>query len=122
MEIESQQEAYVAIMYACISVDEHVTDEETNELIRTLVKSDLFDEVDLVAVYNKVQLVNQANRFDAFKLIEIAATKIKPELKYVVYETAVTLLKADGVVESIEKDLLLHLSKQLNIEGKGFDL
>jgi uncharacterized tellurite resistance protein B-like protein len=113
--IETPQEAYVAIMYACMSVDDTVTETETDELISNLVKSDLFDNVDMVFVYKKVQMVNQANRFNAFRLIELAAPLIGDQLKPEVYQAAVKLLKADGVVHSIEHELLVHLKESLHI-------
>ena len=113
LQIETEQEAYLAIMYACMSVDERVTEEETDELIRSLVKEPIFKDAPLINLYKKVQVINQAIRFDAYKLIELAAPRISPEMKSTVFKSAVNLLQADGIVFGSEKDLMQHLQKCL---------
>lgn len=107
-QIETEAEAYFAIMYACTLTDGQVTDNETDELVRTLVKEKLFEEVDVVELYNKIQLINQANRFDAFKLITLAAPKVSDSLKPAVYQTAEHLLHLNGM-HTTENKILLHL-------------
>jgi 6-phosphogluconolactonase/glucosamine-6-phosphate isomerase/deaminase len=116
LEIQTEQEAYLAIMYACMSVDERVTEDETDEVINTLVAHKIFKNADLVAIYKKIHLINQAIRYDAFKLVELAVPKISNESKPVVYQTAASLLQADGVVFGVEKDLLQYLQRALKID------
>jgi hypothetical protein len=113
LQIETEQEAYLAIMYACMSVDGRVTEDETDELIRSLMKEPVFKDAPLISLYKKVQLINQSIRFDAYRLIELAAPVIGPELKSMVFKSAVNLLQADGVVFGTEKDLMQHLQKCL---------
>jgi len=116
LEIQTEQEAYLAIMYACMAVDERVTEDETEEVINTLVQHKIFKNADLVSIYKKIQLINQAVRYDAFKLVDLAAGIIKEESKMEVYQTAASLLQADGIVFGIEKDLLQHLQIALKID------
>ena len=113
LNIETEQEAYLAIMYACMSVDDRVTEEETDELIRSLIKEPVFKDADLVSLYKKIQLINQSVRFDPYRLIELAAPKISHERKTTVFKSAVNLLQADGVVFGMEKDLMEHLQRCL---------
>jgi hypothetical protein len=113
LQIETEQEAYLAIMYACMSVDDRVTEEETDELIRSLVKEPVFKDAPLINLYKKVQVINQSIRFDPYKLIEMAAPRISSGLKSTVFRSAVNLLQADGVVFGSEKDLMQHLQKCL---------
>lgn len=113
LQIDNQQEAYLAIMYALVSVDEKVTEDETDQLIQLLLKEDIFKEADLMAIYKKVQLINQSVRYDGYRLIEMAAPKISQTFRTAVFRTAVDLLQADGVVFKVEKDLLQHLRTHL---------
>jgi hypothetical protein len=113
LQIETEQEAYLAIMYAFMSVDGRVTEEETDEMIRSLMKEPVFKDAPLINLYKKVQLINQSIRFDAYKLIELAAPVIGPELKPTVFKSAVNLLQADGVVFGAERELMQHLQKCL---------
>lgn len=113
LQIDSQQEAYLAIMYALVSVDEQVTEEETDKLIHVLLKHDLFKNIDLMAVYNKVQLINQSLRYDGYKLIEMAAPKISKDIRSSLFKQAVEMLQADGIVFRVEKELLQHLRNHL---------
>lgn len=113
LQIENQQEAYLAIMYAIVSADEKVTEDETDQLIQLLLKDEVFKEADLMAIYKKVQLINQSLRYDGYKMIEMAAPKISTALRTAVFKTAVELLQADGIVFKVEKDLLQHLRTHL---------
>jgi hypothetical protein len=113
LQIETEQEAYLAIMYACMSVDERVTEDETDELIRSLMKEPIFKDAPLINLYKKVQVINQSIRFDPYRLIEMAVPRISPELKSTVFKSAVNLLQADGVVFGSEKNLMQHLQKCL---------
>jgi uncharacterized tellurite resistance protein B-like protein len=113
LQIDSQQEAYLAILYALVSVDEQVTEDETDRLIHVLVKDELFKNTDLMAVYKKVQLINQSIRYDGYKLIEMAAPKINKEHRTSLFKQAVEMLQADGVVFRVEKELLQHLRNHL---------
>ena len=113
LQIDSQQEAYLAIMYALVSVDEQVTETETDRLIQVLLKHELFKNTDLMAVYNKVQLINQSIRYDGYKLIEMAAPKISKELRSSLFKQAVEMSQADGIVFRVEKELLQHLRNHL---------
>jgi hypothetical protein len=113
LQIETEQEAYLAIMYACMSVDDRVTEDETDELIRSLVKEPVFKDAPLINLYKKVQVINQSIRFNPYILIEMAAPKISSELKATVFKSAVNLLQADGIVFGSEKDLMHHLQKCL---------
>jgi tellurite resistance protein len=118
LQIDTLQEAYLAIMYACISVDDKVTEDETDEMIQMLMKNEIFENADLMAIYKKVQLINQSMRFDPYKIIEMAAPKISHELRSAILATAVNMLQADGVVFNVEKDLLEHLRKHLYLDRK----
>lgn len=113
LQIETEQEAYLAIMYACMSVDGRVTEDETDELIQSLMKESVFKDAPLIHLYKKVQLINQSIRFDAYTLIELAAPRISAELKGTVFKSALNLLQADGIVFGSEKDLMQHLQKCL---------
>jgi hypothetical protein len=113
LEIETEQEAYLAIMYACMSVDERVTEDETDELIRSLIQEPIFQDAPLINLYKKVQVINQSIRFDPYRLIEMAAPKISQALKATVFKSAVNLLQADGIVFGSEKDLMQHLQRCL---------
>lgn len=113
LQIDSPQEAYLAIMYALVSVDEQVTEEETDKLIQVLLKDDLFKNTDLMAIYKKVQLINQSIRYDGYKLIEMAAPKISKEQRTSLFKQAVEMLQADGIVFRVEKELLQHLRNHL---------
>jgi hypothetical protein len=113
LKIDNQQEAYMAIMYAFVSIDEKITEDETDQLIQLLLKDEVFKNADLMAIYKKVQLINESLRYDAYRLIEMAAPKISKTLRPAIFKTAVDLLQADGIVFNVEKNLLQHLREQL---------
>lgn len=121
LEIQTEQEAYLAIMYACMSVDERVTEDETQETVNTLIGHKIFKDIDPVAMYKKIYLINQSIRYDSFKLIALAAPKISNESKQEVYRIAASLILADGVVYDIEKELLQYLQIALKIDHALID-
>ena len=110
----SEQEAWVAILCACMSVDGDVSDIEINDMARMLVFKNKFQDVDIASHF---KLATQAKmRVGFFSLVESSAPMVSEDDRPTLLAVATDLVLSDGVLTDKEKELIEFLAKQLNIE------
>lgn len=110
----SEHEAWVAILYTCMSVDGDVSEAETDALARMLVFKNKFQDVDIIPLYKSA--MQGKMRVGFFAVIESSAAMIKEDDKPTLLALATELVLADGLITDKEKELIEFLAKQLNIE------
>lgn len=110
----NEQEAWLAIMHACIAVDEDVAEAELEELSETLVDKPLFEGHDIRALYRSV-LVAHA-RIGSKQLIDASADKVAGKHKAGLFAACMELLLADGILADKEQELIRYLWSALDLE------
>ena len=110
----NEQEAWIAIMHACIAVDEDVADEELEELAQTLAYKPLFEGHD-VREYYKAVLIAHA-RIGSKQLIDNSVEYISTANKYDLFALTIELVLADGILASKEEELITYISSALELE------
>ncbi len=112
--VNSEFEAWVGILYSCISADNQITDSETATLSRVLSSKQKFIGIDIAPLYRKA--FNIRAEMGQLKYISACSEWIKEEDKETVFALALEVLLADGTLEKEEKNVIEVLSNQLKIE------
>jgi uncharacterized tellurite resistance protein B-like protein len=112
--VNSELEAWVGILYSCISADNQITDSETTTLSRVLSSKQKFIGIDIAPLYRKA--FNVRAELGQLKYISACSEWIKGEDKETVFALALEVLLADGTLEKEEKNVIEVLSNQLEIE------
>ncbi len=112
--VNSEFEAWVGILYSCISADNQITDSETATLSRVLSSKQKFVGIDIAPLYRKA--FNVKAELGQLKYISACSEWIKGEDKETVFALALEVLLADGTLEKEEKNVIEVLSNQLEIE------
>lgn len=114
--VNSELEAWVGILYSCISADNQITDSETATLSRVLSSKQKFLGIDIAPLYAKS--FNVRAELGQLKYISACSEWIKEEDKETVFALALEVLLADGTLEKEEKNVIEVLSNQLKIEAE----
>ncbi|MBG6111007.1 putative tellurite resistance protein B-like protein [Flavobacterium sp. CG_9.10] len=112
--VTSEFEAWVGILYSCISADNQITDSETASLSRLLHSKEKFIGIDMAPLYAKA--FNLRIEMGQLKYVSACCEWIKEEDKETVFALALEVLLADGILEKEEKNVIEFLSKLLKIE------
>ncbi|MES2577528.1 MAG: tellurite resistance TerB family protein [Bacteroidota bacterium] len=113
--VTSEFEAWVGILYSCISADNQITDSETASLSRVLHSKQKFIGIDMAPLYAKS--FNLRMELGQLKYISACCELIKEEDKETVFALALEVLLADGTLEKEEKNLIEVLSNRLKIDA-----
>lgn len=112
--VASAHEAWVGILYSCISADNQITDSETATLSRVLLSKEQFIGIEIAPLYAK----SFALRIEMgqLKYLSACCEWIQKEDKETVFALALEVLLADGKLEKEEKNIIEVLSNRLQIE------
>lgn len=111
----NEQEAWIAIMHACIAVDEDIADEELEELAQTLAYKPIFEGHDVREYYKAVMLAH-AN-LGSKQLIDNSVEHITAANRYDLFALTIELVLADGRLASKEEELISYISSALDLEA-----
>lgn len=111
---KSEQEAWLAIMYGCIAVDDEVADAELEKLTQTLVGKSLFGEYDISALFKTVLFTH--TQIGSKQLIDNSVELVAPENKPTLFALTIELVLADGILADKEIELVEYLGSALDLE------
>ncbi|MFV8335612.1 tellurite resistance TerB family protein [Flavobacterium sp. RSP29] len=114
--VTSEFEAWVGILYSCISADNQITDSETASLSRVLHSKQKFIGIDIAPLYEKS--FNLRIELGQLKYISACCELINEEDKETVFALALEVLLADGTLEKEEKNVIEILSNRLKLEAE----
>ena len=100
--VTSEFEAWVGILYSCISADNQITDSETASLSRVLHSKQKFIGIDIAPLYAKS--FHLRIELGQLKYISACCELINEEDKETVFALALEVLLADGTLEKEEKN------------------
>jgi uncharacterized tellurite resistance protein B-like protein len=115
-QVSSDFEAWVGILYSCISADNQITDSEKASLSRLLHSKQKFIGIDIAPLYAKS--FNLRTELGQLKYISACCELIKEEDKETIFALALEVLLADGTLEKEEKNLIEVLSNRLKIDAE----
>jgi hypothetical protein len=115
----NEQEAWLAVMHACIAVDEEVAEAELEELSETLVDKPLFEGHDIRALYRSVLVAH--GRIGSKQLIDVSVDKVAADHKAGLFAACLELLLADGILADKEQELIHYLTSALDLEPQVAD-
>lgn len=110
----NEPEAWLAVMHACIAVDEDVAEEELEELSETLVDKPMFEGHNIRELYRSV-LVAHA-RIGSKQLIDVSVDKVAATHRAGLFAASMELLLADGILAEKEQELIRYLWSALDLE------
>jgi uncharacterized tellurite resistance protein B-like protein len=115
-EPKNEQEAWVAIMTACMTVDGSISDTETDAMVRLLVFKKSFSGHNLVDYFKGIQ--KPLKEYGSQGLIEKSVSKVSDDFKPTLFCLVVEMLIADGRIGEQEEEIIEYLSGQLKLDEK----
>lgn len=113
VKFNSEKEAFFAILFACISVDGDIDDEEIADFISSVNSNQYLRSLDLIETYKDSYAKKEKHGMEAF--VSTALSMISNERKKSLFVSAVDLVLSDGVVDKEEEALLEDIQKGLSI-------
>ena len=111
---QSEQEAWIAIMYASMHIDGHIADSEIQKMFDVVGKLPLFKRKNIADYYQPALLANR--KVGSYNLIDGSVPLIKEEKKALLFEQIMQLLLADGKLLQKEKEIASYLTTALELE------
>ncbi|MFV8322830.1 TerB family tellurite resistance protein [Flavobacterium sp. LB3P21] len=115
-QVSSDFEAWVGILYSCISADNQITDAEKASLSRLLHSKQKFIGIDIAPLYAKS--FNLRTELGQLKYISACCELVEDEDKETLFALALEVLLADGTLEKEEKNVIEILSNRLKIDAE----
>jgi uncharacterized tellurite resistance protein B-like protein len=109
----SELDAWVGILYSCITVDDQIKDSETAALSRLLHSKERFIDIDTAPLYAKA--FNLKMELGQLKYIAACCEVIKED-KETLFALALEIVLSDGLLGEEEKNIIEVLSKELKID------
>jgi uncharacterized tellurite resistance protein B-like protein len=113
--VTSEFEAWVGILYSCISADSQITESERASLSRLLYSKQKFSGIDIAPLYVKSSHLRA--ELGQLKYISACCELINEADKETVFALALEVLLADGMLEKEEKNVIEVLSNHLKIDA-----
>ena len=109
------RDAFFAILYACMSADGSVDDEEINALVVLTQQKALFRGVDVVSMYRRIsaKVVALGARKET---VTQAAPYVPAELRATLFANCVDFSASDGVVGAAEQTILEQIAQALGLD------
>lgn len=112
--IQDENEAFFAIIFACIAVDGKITVEEMHDVTSIFQKSHIFGDLDMNTLYDKIKKLYKECG-DCETLLELAVPHLSENMKPTVYANVMDMVFADGVFDKPEQVLVDKLKSELAI-------
>jgi uncharacterized tellurite resistance protein B-like protein len=112
---QSEQEAWIAIMYACMEADGYVSEPEVKKMFELVAKQQpLFKNVHVADYYQPAMLAHK--KVGGKVLIDSSTEMIESYNKPVLFKAIMELLLADGILTETEKEIATYLTTTLPVE------
>lgn len=113
---QSEQEAWVAIMYACMAVDGEISDTEIDKMCELLIVKKLFNNKDIADYYEPVMKAH--NLAGSRSIIDNSVSTIDAPNKPTLFALTMEILLADGILGDNEKKIAEYLSTSLELNNE----
>lgn len=108
------REAFFAVLYACMSADGNVDDEEINALVVLTQQKALFRGVNVLDMYRRLapKVVALGARKET---VTLAAPYVPADLRATLFANCVDFAASDGVVGAAEQVILEQIAQALGL-------
>lgn len=114
---KTEQEAWVALMYACAGAEGDVSLSERDQIIKLLIYKTIFNPYRDNIVDALIIPASDAQRnYGSKVLIDSSVSLIKTEDKETIFCLIFDILLADGILGEKEKEIAEYLIEKLNID------
>lgn len=113
---QSEQEAWIAIIYACMAVDGEISDTEIDKMCELLIVKTLFNNKEIADYYEPVMKVH--NIAGSRSLIDNSVSMIEESNKPTLFALTMEILLADGILGDNEKKIAEYLSTALQLSDE----
>ncbi|HEX8327285.1 MAG TPA: tellurite resistance TerB family protein [Hymenobacter sp.] len=109
------REAFFAILYACMSADGNVDDDEINALVVLTQQKALFRGVNVLDLYRRIapKVISLGARKET---VTLAAPHVPQDLRATLFANCVDFAAADGIVGAAEQVMLEQLAQALALD------
>jgi uncharacterized tellurite resistance protein B-like protein len=111
------RDAFFAILYACMSADGNVDDEEINALVVLSQQKAFFRGYDIAGIYRRI-VPKVLALGDVKQAVTLAAPQIPVELRETLFATCVDFSASDGLVGAAEQRMLENLQQALELDAQ----
>nr|WP_321235098.1 TerB family tellurite resistance protein [uncultured Psychroserpens sp.] len=112
----SDLEAWIGILYACMSSDGVVSDVEIDSLSRMIVHKQKFSGIDIAPLYNSVS--EAKSKIGGIGLVEACAEFVNEGDKDTLFSMAIEIVLADGVLEKDEEKVIELIADRMKIDAE----
>ena len=110
----SDLEAWIGILYACMSSDGVVSDVEIDSLSRMIVHKQKFSGIDISPLYNSVSEAKL--KIGGIGLVEACAEFVNEADKDTLFSMAIEIVLADGILEKDEEKIIELIADRMKID------
>lgn len=111
---QSEQESWIAIMYACMAVDGEISDTEIDKMCELLIGKKLFHNKEIADYYHPVMKAH--NLAGSRSMIDNSVPMVDSANSPTVFALTMEILLADGILGENEMKIAEYLSTALKLE------
>jgi uncharacterized tellurite resistance protein B-like protein len=112
----SDFEAWIGILYACMSADGKVSDVEIDSLSRMIVMKQKFSGIDISPLYDSV--AEAKLKLGGIGLIEACSDFVNEHDKDTLFSMAIEIVLADGIIEKDEERVIELIADRMKIDSE----
>ncbi len=110
---QSDIEAWIGVLYACMSCDGNVSHAELDTISRLMLSKKKFWGLSIAPYYKRVAAAKA--KIGLRGLVEACCPMIKIEDREMIFAMSVEIVLSDGILESDEEKIITLLAKKLDI-------
>lgn len=110
----NEQEAWIAVMYACIAVDGNTSEAEIDKLVQQVTFKILFNGHQIGDYYKAALIAHQ--QIGSKQLIDSSVSKVSDNSKATLFAMIMELLLSDGILGEQEKEIAEYLATALRLD------
>ena len=111
---KSEQEAWIAIMYASMYIDGHIDESEIKKMFELVEKQSLFKWKNITDYYQPALLAHR--KLGSYPIIDCCAPIVHADHKAPLFEIIMQLLLANGELLQTEKEIAEYLTTALKLD------
>jgi uncharacterized tellurite resistance protein B-like protein len=111
----SHFEAWIGILYSCMSSDGKVSDVEIDSLTRMIIHKQKFTGIDIAPLYDRVAEVKAI--IGGIGLVETCSKFVNESDKDTLFSMAIELVLADGILTRDEEQVIELIAHQMKIDS-----
>lgn len=110
----SDLEAWIGILYACMSSDGEVSDVEIDSLSRMIIHKQKFSGIDISPLYNAV--ADAKLKIGGIGLVEACSEFVNEGDKDTLFSMAIEIVLADGIIKKDEEKVIELIADRMKID------